>query len=47
MFHVMFATCAIGGIHYGTGRHMAELEQDDIVKAMRVSISVYMFSNDI
>lgn len=35
LFHIMFATCAIGGIHYGTGRHMADLSNDDIVKAMR------------
>ncbi|KAJ8116936.1 hypothetical protein OPT61_g1757 [Boeremia exigua] len=31
----MFATCAIGGVHYGTGRHMKDLSNDGIVKAMR------------
>ena len=35
----MFATCAIGGIHYGTGRHMSELSDENILKAMRVSLS--------
>lgn len=35
LFHVMFATCAIGGIHYGTGRHMSELSDENILKAMR------------
>ncbi|KAL0264573.1 hypothetical protein SLS55_000523 [Diplodia seriata] len=33
--HIMFATCVIGGIHYGTGRHMAELDPHDSEKAMR------------
>ena len=36
-FHVMFATCAIGGIHYGTGRHMAALSGEQQYKALRVS----------
>ncbi|EKG18239.1 hypothetical protein MPH_04499 [Macrophomina phaseolina MS6] len=31
----MFATCVIGGIHYGTGRHMADLDPEDAMKAMR------------
>lgn len=34
--HVMFATCAIGGIHYGTGRHMDTLSDEQIFMAMRV-----------
>ncbi|KAF2121552.1 hypothetical protein BDV96DRAFT_216584 [Lophiotrema nucula] len=33
--HIMFATCAIGGIHYGTGRHMDTLSDEQIFKAMR------------
>ncbi|KAI4623708.1 uncharacterized protein J4E88_009345 [Alternaria novae-zelandiae] len=33
--HVMFATCAIGGIHYGTGRHMDTLSSEQQYKAMR------------
>ncbi|GME36641.1 putative integral membrane protein [Neofusicoccum parvum] len=33
--HIMFATCAIGGIHYGTGRHMNTLEPENAMKAMR------------
>ncbi|KAF2855630.1 hypothetical protein T440DRAFT_159167 [Plenodomus tracheiphilus IPT5] len=33
--HVMFATCAIGGVHYGTGRHMTALTGEEIYKAMR------------
>lgn len=33
----MFATCAIGGIHYGTGRHMWDLSNEGIFKALRVS----------
>ncbi|KAI0586086.1 hypothetical protein TUN199_01042 [Pyrenophora tritici-repentis] len=33
--HVMFATCAIGGVHYGTGRHMDTLSYEQQYKAMR------------
>lgn len=33
--HVMFATCAIGGVHYGTGRYFKELNDEEIYKAMR------------
>ncbi|KAF1943002.1 hypothetical protein EJ02DRAFT_151838 [Clathrospora elynae] len=33
--HIMFATCAIGGIHHGTGRHMNTLSKEDVFKAMR------------
>ncbi|KAF2873339.1 hypothetical protein BDV95DRAFT_338719 [Massariosphaeria phaeospora] len=33
--HIMFATCAIGGIHYGTGRHMKELSEEAKYMAMR------------
>ncbi|KAI8942457.1 hypothetical protein NX059_000525 [Plenodomus lindquistii] len=33
--HVMFATCAIGGVHYGTGRHMDTLTPEEVYKAMR------------
>ncbi|KAF2734995.1 hypothetical protein EJ04DRAFT_601935 [Polyplosphaeria fusca] len=33
--HIMFATCAICGIHYGTGRHMADLSPEAIFLAMR------------
>ncbi|KAH6614235.1 hypothetical protein C7974DRAFT_321456 [Boeremia exigua] len=35
LFHIMFATCAIGGVQYGTGRHMKDLSDADILKAMR------------
>ncbi|KAL5118109.1 hypothetical protein ACEQ8H_003944 [Pleosporales sp. CAS-2024a] len=33
--HVMFATCALGGIHWGTGQHMDTLSAEEIYKAMR------------
>jgi hypothetical protein len=38
--HVMFATCAIGGIHYGTGRHMDTLSGEQQYKAMRVCLDL-------
>ncbi|KAI1097434.1 hypothetical protein F4804DRAFT_171868 [Jackrogersella minutella] len=31
---ILFCTCAITGIHYGTGRHFADLATPDIEKAM-------------
>ncbi|KAI1497914.1 hypothetical protein F5X99DRAFT_395330 [Biscogniauxia marginata] len=31
---ILFCTCAITGIHYGTGRHFADLETPNIEKAM-------------
>ncbi|KAI5919083.1 hypothetical protein F4810DRAFT_519394 [Camillea tinctor] len=31
---ILFVTCAITGIHYGTGRHFADLETPNIEKAM-------------
>ena len=34
----MFATCAIGGVHYGTGRHFIDLSTSEIFMAMRVRI---------
>jgi hypothetical protein len=34
--HVMFAACAIGGIHWGTGRHMDTLSDEQKFMAMRV-----------
>ncbi|KAF2645431.1 hypothetical protein P280DRAFT_389644 [Massarina eburnea CBS 473.64] len=33
--YIMFATCAIGGVHWGTGRHMSELDNEHKMKAMR------------
>ncbi|KAH7398380.1 hypothetical protein BKA66DRAFT_201402 [Pyrenochaeta sp. MPI-SDFR-AT-0127] len=33
--HIMFVGSAIGGIRWGTGRHMNTLSNDDIFKAMR------------
>ncbi|KAF2682069.1 hypothetical protein K458DRAFT_370612 [Lentithecium fluviatile CBS 122367] len=33
--HIMFATCAIGGIHYGTGRHAKDLTEESMYKALR------------
>ncbi|KAF2032657.1 hypothetical protein EK21DRAFT_60357 [Setomelanomma holmii] len=33
--HIVFATCAIGGIHWGTGRHMDILSNKEIFMAMR------------
>jgi hypothetical protein len=33
--HILFATCAIGGIHWGTGRHMDTLSDEQKFKAMR------------
>lgn len=35
--HIMFAGCAIGGVHWGTGRHMDILTKKEIFMAMRVS----------
>lgn len=35
----MFATCVFGGIRYGTGRHMADLEPESAEKALRVSVN--------
>ncbi|KAL6710409.1 hypothetical protein ACN47E_009355 [Coniothyrium glycines] len=35
LFHIMFAGCAIGGIHWGTGRHMDTLTNKEIFMAMR------------
>ncbi|GAW21843.1 hypothetical protein ANO14919_113690 [Xylariales sp. No.14919] len=32
---ILFVTSAITGIHYGTGRHYADLEHDDIKQAMK------------
>jgi hypothetical protein len=31
----MFATCAIAGIHYGTGRHASDLTYEQSYKALR------------
>jgi len=31
----MFATCAIGGVHYGTGRHASDLTYEQSYKALR------------
>ncbi|CAG5179638.1 uncharacterized protein ALTATR162_LOCUS9386 [Alternaria atra] len=31
----MFATCAIAGVHYGTGRHFKDLSPEGIYKALR------------
>ncbi|KAF2191951.1 hypothetical protein K469DRAFT_556288 [Zopfia rhizophila CBS 207.26] len=33
--HIMFATCSISGVHYGTGRHMWDLTSEGIFKALR------------
>lgn len=33
--HIMFAGCAIGGVHWGTGRHMDTLSAKEIFMAMR------------
>ncbi|KAL6705466.1 hypothetical protein ACN47E_006731 [Coniothyrium glycines] len=35
LFHIMFATCSISGVHYGTGRHFKDLEPVNIMKALR------------
>ncbi|KAF2129613.1 hypothetical protein P153DRAFT_376043 [Dothidotthia symphoricarpi CBS 119687] len=32
---IMFAAAALGGVHYGTGRHMADLTAENAMKAMR------------
>lgn len=32
----LFITCAITGIHYGTGRHASDLSTDDFQTAMKV-----------
>jgi hypothetical protein len=34
--HITFATCAINGIYWGTGRHMDALSDEQKFKAMRV-----------
>jgi hypothetical protein len=39
--HIMFTACAIGGVHWGTGRHMATLSNLEIFEAMRVSINLH------
>ncbi|KAH8728786.1 hypothetical protein GQ44DRAFT_675386 [Phaeosphaeriaceae sp. PMI808] len=33
--YIMFATCAICGIHWGTGRHMTDLSDEAILQALR------------
>ncbi|KAF2786271.1 hypothetical protein K505DRAFT_380377, partial [Melanomma pulvis-pyrius CBS 109.77] len=33
--HIMFAVCAIAGVHYGTGRHFEDLTEEGIYKALR------------
>jgi hypothetical protein len=40
----MFATCAICGIRYGTGRHFKDLTEGDILKAMRVGYYLSPYS---
>ncbi|KAL1640916.1 hypothetical protein SLS58_006532 [Diplodia intermedia] len=32
---IMFTTCALGGIRYGTGQHMSELTPENSMKALR------------
>ncbi|KAF4545567.1 hypothetical protein BFW01_g7012 [Lasiodiplodia theobromae] len=32
---IMFTTCALGGIRYGTGQHMANLTPDNTMRALR------------
>jgi hypothetical protein len=34
--YIMFSTCVITGVHYGTGRHFADLEPENGMKALRV-----------
>lgn len=34
---ILFVTCVNVGVHYGTGRHYADLEQADFENAMQVS----------
>ncbi|KAJ4301670.1 hypothetical protein N0V90_003763 [Kalmusia sp. IMI 367209] len=34
-FHIMFAVSAIKGVHWGTGRHMAILNEEQITKALK------------
>lgn len=36
---ILFVTCVNVGVHYGTGRHYADLERSDFQNAMQVSIS--------
>lgn len=40
----MFAGCAVGGVQWGTGRHMDTLSNEDILMAMRVSMQNAYFS---
>lgn len=35
--YIFFATCVLAGIHYGTGRHMADLSDHDQQMALEVS----------
>ncbi|KAK7178563.1 integral membrane protein [Paraphaeosphaeria sporulosa] len=35
LVHIMFATCAIAGVHHGTGRHFKDLSPEGIYKALR------------
>lgn len=43
----MFATCAICGVHYGTGRHFKDLTEGDIHKALRVGHPFSAFLDDL
>lgn len=33
---ILFVTCALVGVHYGTGRHHKDLKAEQIVQAMKV-----------
>lgn len=34
---ILFVTCALVGVHYGTGRHHADLSDENISSALKVS----------
>lgn len=40
---ILFVTCALIGVHYGTGRHHADLANEDIVQAMKYWWFCYMW----
>jgi hypothetical protein len=39
--HIVFATCAIGGVQWGTGQHMDSLSDEQKFQALRVGDHLY------
>ena len=38
-FMLMYSTTAINGVHWGTGKHMTDLSEEEIFKALRVRVA--------